>query len=147
MHRYVGQTYGCNSVAWIYGRLTPPDLQRYLEYHYSKLSRSTGRYIYIAQCTYTYGRLTPPPFFQSSVWKTITPNKFIYSTIHIYPWQIDPTPSSKIAENSAKPLHQTSFIYSTMHIYLWQIDTLQSSIHACSTAPPNQEHLMADIYI
>ena len=35
----------------------------------------------------------PLPLLQSiiGVWKTITPNKFIYSTIHIYPWQIDPT--------------------------------------------------------
>ena len=40
-----------------YGRLTPLTIKhRYLEYHYTKLSRS----IYIEQCTYTHGRLTPP---------------------------------------------------------------------------------------
>ena len=49
--------------------------------------------IYIAKCTNTYGILMPLPLLQSiiGVWKTITPNKFIYSTIHIYPWQIEPT--------------------------------------------------------
>ena len=32
----------------------------------------------IAQCTYTHGRLTPPPLLQSNIdlWKTITPNMF-----------------------------------------------------------------------
>ena len=44
-------------------------------------------YIYRGQCTFTYGRLTP---LQSSIdlCKTITPHKFLYSTMHIYPWQI-----------------------------------------------------------
>ena len=34
----------------------------------------------------------PLPLLHSiiGVWKTITPNKFRYSTMHIYPWQIDP---------------------------------------------------------
>ena len=45
---------------------------RYLEYCYTKLGKSTGIdlwktitpnkfHIYIAQCTYTHGRLSPPP--------------------------------------------------------------------------------------
>ena len=39
---------------------------RCIEYHYIKLGRCTTTtpnkfHIYIAQCTYTYGRLTPPP--------------------------------------------------------------------------------------
>ena len=34
--------------------------------------------------------------------------------MHIYPWQIDPTPSSKQALISGKPLHQRSFIYLPM---------------------------------
>ena len=44
------------------------------------------------QCTYTYGRWTPS---QSSIdaLNTATPNLadlYIYRTMHIYPWQIDP---------------------------------------------------------
>ena len=30
--------------------------------------------------------------------------------MHIYPWQIDPTPSSKQAYISGKPVHHISFI-------------------------------------
>ena len=38
--------------------------------------------IYIAQCTYSYSRLTPPPHIS-----------VIYITLHIDPCQIDPTPT------------------------------------------------------
>ena len=137
---------GCNSVAWMFGQLPgecngvaeiygqlawevlwwnmdlwqidPLPEHRCLAYHYTKLGRSTGRYIYhiahipiadwshctpqtniatlhnippnlqiyIAQCTYTYGRLTPPHHV------SIT-----YITMHIYPCQIHSTPSSNWA--------------------------------------------------
>ena len=41
----------------MYGRLTPLAIEhRCLEYHYTKLGTS----IYIEQCIYTHGRLTPP---------------------------------------------------------------------------------------
>ena len=65
----------------------------------------------IAQCTYTHGRLTPP-LLQLSIdlWKTITPNMFhrslekplhqthfIYSTLYIYLWQIDPPFPSQLS--------------------------------------------------
>ena len=50
----------------------PPINHRFLKIHYTKSVS------YIAQCTYTHGRLTPPPILQLSIdlWKTITPNKF-----------------------------------------------------------------------
>ena len=57
---------------------------------------------------------------------------FIYSTIHIYPWQIDPTPFTNPPYISGKPLHQICFIYSTMHIYPWEIEPIPQSIeHRC----------------
>ena len=61
---------------------------RCLEYHYTKLGRSTGR-------------STHPLPHQSTIdaWETATPNLEdlladldIYSTMHIYLWQIDPPP-------------------------------------------------------
>ena len=64
-------------------------------------------HIYIVQCTYNHSILTP---LQTSIdaLNTTAPNLAdlladIYSTIHIYLWQIDPTPSSNQAEISAKP--------------------------------------------
>ena len=80
---------------------------RCLQYNYTKLGRS----IYIEQCTYTHGRLTPHHLSMVAL-NIVTPNladvpqsikhrclqyhytklgrSILYRTMHIYPWQIDP---------------------------------------------------------
>ena len=75
-------------------QIDPQSLEhRCLEYATPNLA---DLYIYIEQCTYTHGRLTP---LQSSIdaLNTATPNLahlmadlHIYRTMHIYTWQIDP---------------------------------------------------------
>ena len=146
---------------------------RCLEYCYTRLGRSCSRYstmhIYlwqidplqlsidalntatpnladIAQCTYTHGRLTPPPpwikhrCLENQYTKYIT---YIYSTMHIYPLQIDPTPppiEHRSLENHY--IKYVTYIYSTMHIYPFQIDPtpLQLSIDLWKTITPNMFH-------
>ena len=134
----------------------PPSIEhRCLEYHYTKLGRS----IYIEQCIYTHGRLTPLAIehrcLEYHYTKLGTSNG---RTMHIYLWQIDPqsikhrclyiytklgtyngrlTPQS--IEHRCLEYHYTklgrSTIYRTMHIYLWQINPyLQLSIDALNTA-------------
>ena len=100
----------------------------------------------IAQCTYTNGRLTPPPSVEHrSVENHYTTYvSYIYSTMHIYLWQID----LKSIEHRCLEYCYTKFgrssRYSTMHIYPWQIDPiplLQLSIDALNTTTLN----LADI--
>ena len=113
-------------------QIDPQIVQRCLEYHYTKLGRSAARTTsplidqrfmedhYTASVSWH----TDPPLLQLTIdpWKTITPNLAdlladIYSTMHIYLWQIYPHP------------------------------LLQSSIDTLNTATPNLAHLMADLYI
>ena len=78
----------------------PPIKHRYLEYHYTKLGTSNDRSVYIEQCTYTHSRLTPTPQSSIDVLNTATPNLahlYMYRTMHIYPWLIDPPPPSNQA--------------------------------------------------
>ena len=90
---------------------------------------------------------------------TTTPNLahlmadlYIYRTMHIYIWQIDPLQLSIHALNTTTPhlAHLTADLY----IYIEQctstcgrLTPLQSSIDALNTASPNLEHIMADLYI
>ena len=57
---------------------------------------------------------------------TVTPNLadlYIYRTMHIYPWQINPPLQLSIdALNTTTPNLAYLYIYRTMHIYPWQID-------------------------
>ena len=104
---------------YTHGRWTPtppPIKHRYLEYWYSKLGTSNDIsiyiyiyilyiyiyiyiyiyryiYIYIEQCTYTHSRWPPTPQSSIDTLNTATPNLahlYIYRTMHIYPWLIDP---------------------------------------------------------
>ena len=112
--------------------------------------------IYIEQCTYTHGRLTPQPVkhrcFEYCYTKLGTSNGrsiYIERTMHMYPWQIDP-PSiehrcleycyTKLGRSNGRSI----YIYRTMHIYPWQIEpTGQKSIDALNTSTPN----LANLYI
>ena len=68
-------------------------------------------YIYIEQCTYTYGRLTPILQLSIDALNTATPN--------------------------LAHLMADLYIYITMNLYLWQIDLpLQLSIDLCKTITP-----------
>ena len=68
--------------------MTPNKFHRSLENHYTKYVS------YIAQCTYTYGRLTPHPksikhrCLEYSYTKLGRSSR--YSTMHIYAWQMEP---------------------------------------------------------
>ena len=45
---------------YTYGQCPPPIKHRCLEYHYTKLGTTHGKFIYIKQCKYTYGQCLPP---------------------------------------------------------------------------------------
>ena len=137
-------------------QIVPPAIKhRCLEYCYTKLGTSNGRSIYIEQCTSTYCRLTP----QSSIdaLNTATPNLahlmadlYIYRTMHIYLWQIDPHQSSIDGLNTATPnlphLMADLYIYIEQCTYTYgRLTPLQSSIDALNIATPNLAHLIADL--
>ena len=77
----------------MHGRLTP--LQSgidALEYCYTKLCRSTPHQSSIDALNTATSNLAD--LLAEISGKPLHYISFIYSTIHIYPWQIDPTPSS-----------------------------------------------------
>ena len=100
-------------------------------------------YIYIrgererAQCTYAYGKLTPPPppiehgSLENHYTKSVS---YIYSTMHIYPWHIDLTPS----QLSIDALNIT-----TPNVA--DLPPIQLSIDALNTATPNMADIMAEL--
>ena len=140
----------------IYGRLNPHPWSiehRCLDYCYTKIGRS-GRYctmhIYtkgrltpsqlsivalnitapnladladIAQCTYTHGRLTSQSIKHRCLeyHYTKASRSSRYSTMHIYPLQIDPTPLLQLSIDLWKTITPNMF-----HIYPWQIDPTPS---------------------
>ena len=84
-----------------------PIEHRCLEYHYTKLGRS----IYIEQCIYTHGRLTPLQLSIDAL-NTATPNLAdLYGrTMHIYPWQIDPPIKHRCLEYCYTKLGRSIYI-------------------------------------
>ena len=83
------------------------------------------------QCTYTHGRWTPHQLSIDAL-NTTTPNLadlYIYRTMHIYPWQIDPQSlKHRCLEYCYTTLGTSNS--RTMHMYLWQMDP-QSVKHRC----------------
>ena len=147
---------------YMHGRLTPQSIKhRWLEYHYTKLGRSSTMHKYawqiylpsqssidalntatlnlagladIAQCTYMHGRSTPQSIEHRCLEYCYTKlgKSSRYSTMHIYTWQIYPPQS---IEHRCLEYCYTklgkSSRYSTMHIYAWQIYPPQSIEHRC----------------
>ena len=114
---------------------SPPAIkQRCLEYCYTKLGTSNGIslslsiYIYIKQCTYIYGRLTPSnPIKYRSLQNHYTKSvsdiaQCTYSHSRLTPPTIEHRyleyHYTKLGTSNGRSLS----IYRTMYIYLWQID-------------------------
>ena len=120
--KYVSYIAQCT---YTHGRLIPPLLQSSIDLW--KTMTPNKFHIYIAQCTYTYGRLTPP-LLQSSIdlWKTITPQKFhIYIAECTYTHGRLTPPPPPIEHRSLENYYikyEICFIYSRMHLYPWQIN-------------------------
>ena len=88
----LGRSIYIEQCIYTHGRLIPLAIKhRCLEYCYTTLGTSHGRSIYIEQCTYTHGRWT---LHQLSIDALNTLHQtwqiYIYRTMHIYPWQINP---------------------------------------------------------
>ena len=90
----LGRSIYIEQCTYTHGRLAPWSIEnRCLEYCYTKLGRS----IYIEPYIYTHGRKNPPLQWSIDALNTATRNLtslmadlYIYRTMHIYPWQMDP---------------------------------------------------------
>ena len=117
MHIYAWQIYPCQSSIDALNTTTP---------NWADLADK-------AQCTYMHGRLTPQVNWAYMPWIPLhqSGRSSRYSTIHIYPWQIDPLSiKHRCLEYYYTKLGRSNR-YSTMHIYAWQIYHPQSIEHRC----------------
>ena len=78
---------------YTHGRLTP-----LLQSNIDALHTATPNLVDIVQCSYIHGRLIPsPPPIEHRCLEYCYTKLGRYSTMHIYPWQIDATTSSNCA--------------------------------------------------
>ena len=104
-------------------------------------------HIYIAQCTYTYGRLTPTPtpIEYRSLEKPLHHRSLMYSTKHIYTWQIEPTPP-QIKQRSLESHYTKCVSYIAQCICTHGRLTLPLLIiDALNITTPNLAGLMEDL--